>query len=125
MTYTALPMKTLWQQLAQAGSPVNACPLVADTAAGLREMPFSVAFAAAVEKAVTDGTLRPPEEAVLRAFGRECGQYDLPRQTAQVKHCLCQLTELRTQAREEAVSRGQICRVAGAAGGAALALLLL
>ena len=124
MTYTALPMKELWLQLAQNGS-LAACPLVADTAAGLATAPFSCAFTAAVEKAAASGVLHPPEAAVLLAFGRECGQYDLPRQTAQVKGCLAQLTDLREEAREQVAARGQIYRVMGAAGGAALALLLL
>ncbi|MBQ8683947.1 MAG: stage III sporulation protein AB [Clostridia bacterium] len=124
MTYTALPMRELWLQMARNGS-LSACSLVADTAMGLKDAPFSVAFSAAVEKAARSGTLRQAEAAVLLAFGRECGQYDLTRQTALIKGCLAQLERLREEARGQAVARGQIYRVMGVAGGAALALLLL
>lgn len=122
--YTALPMKTLWRQLAQDGS-FAACPLVAETVAGLEDCTFSEAFGAAVERLAARDWLWPSEKEVLLRFCRECGQYDLSRQTAQLRRCGEELGALRREAAEAASSRGRLYRVMGAAGGGALVLLLL
>ncbi len=118
-------MRTLWLGLAQNGS-FSACPLVQETATRLEEgSPFSAAFAAAVDALADRDWLQPPEQAVLLAFSRECGQYDLARQTAQLKGCRGELSHLLQEARGLTDSRGRLYRVLGAAGGGALALLLL
>lgn len=125
MSYTALPMRTLWLGLAQNGS-FSGCPLVKETAARLEGgNPFSDAFAEAVDALAARDWLQPPEQTVLLAFSRECGRYDLSRQTAQLKGCRAELVHLLQEARGAANSRGRLYRVLGAAGGGALALLLL
>ena len=124
LTYSAAPMGQLWRQLATMDG-VGDCPLVADTVNGLEEMPFSAAFGAAVERLSATGQLHPSERQLLLSFGMECGRYDLPRQTAQMRGCIQGLEELRDGAREQLKSRGQVYRMMGVSGGAALALLLM
>lgn len=124
LTYSAAPMGQLWRQLAEMEGIGN-CPLVADTVGGLAEMPFSAAFTAAVERMGAVGLLQPSERQLLLTFGAECGQYDLPRQAAQIRSCIQGLEELCNAAREQLKSRGQVYRLMGMSGGAALALLLI
>ena len=121
---SARPMGDLWRQLAQMNSHA-ACPLVVATAQGLAAAPFSVAFAAAVEQLSEQGVLAQEERDILLAFGAESGQYDLSRQAAQIQGCVAQLEAVRESAAELARTRGQVVRVMGMAGGAALALLLI
>ena len=124
LTYTAAPMGQLWRRLA-AIDGVGTCPLVSATAAQLSALPFSAAFAAAVEKESAAGRLQPSEKQLLLTFAAECGQYDLPRQAAQIEECIGRLSDLRVAAKEQFAARGQVYRVMGLGGGAALALLLL
>jgi len=124
MTYTARPMSELWRQLAQ-NEAYSGFSLVQDTAAGLADAPFGVAFAAAVERAAEAGFLQPPGRQLLLEFGEGCGRYDLARQEQHIRHYCDRLAELEEEARRQAAVKGRICPVMGLAGGAALALLLL
>lgn len=117
-------MGELWRQLAQMDSHV-ACPLVTATAERLAAAPFSRAFSMAVEHLTEQGVLQQAERGVLLSFAAECGQYDLSRQAAQIQGCVTQLEAVRQTASELARTRGQVYRVMGIAGGAALALLLI
>ena len=124
LTYGARPMGEMWLQLAEDESFV-CCPLVADTAAGLANAPFSEAFRRGVEKCAAEGLLGASERQLLLEFGAECGRYDLARQAAQIRSCIRGLQELCAVAAEQAGTRGQLYRVLGVAGGCGLALLLL
>lgn len=124
MTYTTRPVSQLWQQLAADEGPKR-CFLVVQTAAYLSRYPFAEAFRQAVEDAVGEGRLQAEEQQVLLSFSREWGQYDMERQTAQIRDCIRQLSHLRQEAAEQAKAKGKIYQVAGVAGGMALALLLL
>lgn len=117
-------MGQLWQRLGEIEG-TGTCPLVRETVAGLSMQPFSAAFAEAVEKQSAAGRLQPSEKQLLLAFGAECGQYDLPRQAAQIEECIRRLADLREAAKERFVTRGQVYRMMGLCGGVALALLLL
>ena len=117
-------MSVLWRQLAQ-NEVYSGFSLVRDTAVGLAEAPFTVAFAAAVERAVERGLLQPPGHQLLLEFGEGCGRYDLVRQEQHIRHYCARLAELEADARHQAAVKGRICPVMGLAAGAALALLLL
>lgn len=124
LPYTALPMTDLWRRLA-ASDAYDDCRLLRDTAAALPDVPFSAAFGAAVERAEGEGLLTPAGCGLLTEFGAGCGRYDLIRQTEHIRHYRCRLEDLAQDLSLLAVTRGRLYRVAGTAGGVALALLLL
>ena len=124
LPYTALPMADLWRRLA-ASEAYDDCRLLRDTAATLPDVPFSAAFGAAVERAEQEGLLTPAGCGLLLEFGGGCGRYDMIRQTEHIRHYRCQLEDLSKDLSLTAMLRGRLYRVAGTAGGVALALLLL
>ena len=117
-------MADLWRRLA-ASEAYDDCRLLRDTAATLPDVPFSAAFGAAVERAEQEGLLTPAGCGLLLEFGGGCGRYDLIRQTEHIRHYRCQLEDLSKDLSLTAMLRGRLYRVAGTAGGVALALLLL
>ncbi len=124
LPYAALPMTDLWRRLA-ASEAYGDCRLLRDTAAALPDDSFAIAFTAAVERAEREGLLTPAGRSLLAEFGEGCGRYDLLRQTEHIRHYRCQLEDLSKELSLSAVMRGRLYRVAGLAGGVALALLLL
>ena len=124
MTCTALPMAQLWRRLA-ASDAYGRCRLLTDTAAALDHLPFDAAFRAAVERAWTEDLLTPAGRQLLTEFGAGCGRYDMERQSTHIRLYTAALTALDEELAAEAVAKGRLYRVLGAAGGAALVLLLL
>lgn len=124
MTCTALPMAQLWRRLA-ASDAYGRCRLLTDTAAALDRLPFDAAFGAAVERAWTEDLLTPAGRQLLTEFGAGCGRYDMERQSTHIRLYTAALTALDEELAAEAVAKGRLYRVLGAAGGAALVLLLL
>lgn len=124
MSHTAQPMSELWQRLA-AEEVYADCRLLQDTAASLSHVPFTAAYTAAVERAQSAGWLTSAGYALLMEFGVGCGRYDLVRQTEHIRHYRCRCEDLAAELRQTATTGGKLYRTAGAAGGVALALLLL
>ena len=124
MSFTALPIGPLWQQLA-AQTAFSDYRLLQDTAVGLGTTSFDIAFASAVEQAQTDGVLTPSGRQLLLEFGAGCGRYDLTRQAEHIRHYRRRLEELESTLDQQATVKGRLYRVLGLAGGMALALLLL
>jgi len=117
-------MAVLWRQLADTEA-YGDCRLLQDTVVGLASAPFDAAFSAAVERARADDLLTPAGHSLLSEFGAGCGRYDLTRQTEHIRHYRRQLEDLGAELSRYAAAKGRLYRVAGLAGGVALALLLL
>lgn len=124
LPYTAQPLAVLWRRLADTEA-YGDCRLLRDTAAELASVPFDTAFAAAVERARTEGLLTSAGLSLLLEFGAGCGRYDLTRQTEHIRYYRRQLEDLAAELSRYAAAKGRLYRVAGLAGGVALALLLL
>lgn len=124
MSYTSQPMNDLWRRLAQ-GEGLCTFSLVQDTAAALGEFPFTVAFAAAVERAAGEGVALPATRETLLAFGEGCGHTDLEGQQAHIAYYRTLLATQREEARRRYQEQGRVYRVLGLTGGVALALLLM
>lgn len=101
------------------------CSLLQNTAAGLSEHPFGEAYEAALEQARAEGLLTEEGFSLLQEFGSGCGRYDLTRQTEHIAYCRQQLEDLGDELSRRGAVQGRLYRVAGMAGGVALALLLL
>lgn len=117
-------MAVLWRQLA-AQPGYEDCRLLQDTALELAHSSFEVAFTAAVARAVTEGLLTPEGHSLLLAFGGGCGRYDMARQQEHIAHYRERLAQLSADLAYRGAVGARLCRVAGPAGGMALALLLL
>lgn len=117
-------MGELWRRLAQ-NEAFAAFPLVRDTAAALTSAPFSDAFAAALEKAETEGVLLPADRLVLTEFGEGCGRTDLSGQQVHIAYYRDRLSQREEEARRTYEEKGRVYRVLGLTGGLALTLLLM
>lgn len=117
-------MMPLWRRLAASDAYGN-CRLLTDTVAALDSLPFDAAFGAAVERAWRDGLLTPVGRQLLTELGAGCGRYDMERQCAHFRRYTAALTAHEQELAADAAVKGRLYRVLGAAGGAALVLLLL
>lgn len=124
LTYAVLPMGDLWKQLA-AGGVFAGFSLLEDTVEGLSCHPFPQAFCGAVERAAAQGQLLDAERETLLAFGSDCGGFGLEEQAAHIRACQGQIRQFCSQAKEQAVAKGQVYQMLGLAGGVGLSLLLL
>ena len=125
LPYTAQPMAVLWRQLAVSGVYED-CRLLRDTLAGLdADVPFTTAFAAALEQARGEDLLSAAGYRLLSECGAGCGRYDLTRQTEHLHHYRLAAEEMADALSAEAVTKGRLYRVMGVAGGVAVSLLLI
>ena len=124
LTYTALPLGTLWRRLAAEGIFAD-CLLLSYTVTALDAMSFAAAFSQAVEQAEEAGLLDEQGRGLLLEFAAVCGRVGPAQQAAQIAACQSGLRQLARQAREQAVARGQVYQMLGVAGGVGLSLLLL
>lgn len=99
--------------------------LLTYTVTALRAKPFAEAFAAALEQVAPTACLQPQDRQLLLEFGYGCGRTDVAGQQAHIRGYREQLALLRREAEQRAVSRGQVYRMLGVAGGVGLALLML
>lgn len=121
MTHTALPLATLWKQLATEKT-YAALPLVQETAKALDNHTFSEAFALGAK--ATDG-LQDADCRLLTEFGEGCGRTGLEAQVAHIRTYRQLLDEMGAEAEKTAATKGPVIQMMGLAGGAALALLLM
>ena len=124
MSYTLQPIPVLWRRLASCETFAAFAP-VRDTVAALENVPFSVAFSAALDAAREEGVLLPTSHRLLSEFAVGCGRTDLAGQQAHIAYYRTLLAAEEEQSRREWQERGRVYRVLGGAGGVALMLLLI
>ncbi len=125
LLYFVQPLSALWQTLA-ADTVLCDYPLVQDTASALCKGDcFYTAFSAAVDKAVKEGLLLPPEAALLTELGGSLGHSGLEEQGVCIRQCLRRLEKERLSAQELVAVRARVYPMLGLAGGVSLALLVL
>lgn len=117
-------MPELWERLT-AMPAFSDCLLLTATAERLTDGDFATAFSGAVEWCYSAGRLTPAGRQLLLEFGAGCGRYDYVRQQAHIRHYCDRLWDLQRELESDAAVKGRLYRVLGAAGGGALALLLL